>query len=864
MPYIKLLTIIAGLALLTACGGGTAETPDTAGGNATDCKTNAFHADCNADAPAIKLRQDMCLADDSADSTCGVVITGACEANPFRTETACMADTYLPNRIAECITDGNAGEAKCETLLSDTDMNTALTDCLTNPFDVACESVTAFTTYALARTNRASFCDNSDNVADDLCTGDVVMPICGLDPFNAICFTDDTYLSPRITDCIMAGNAGEEKCDTLLSDTAMNTELTDCLENPFATACESVTAFTDFALARTNRLTFCNDNMNVANGLCTGANLMNVCVADPFNAICFADNTYLPARITNCITGGNAGDMKCETVLSDSTMNTELTDCLENPFATACESVSAFTTFALARTNRVTFCEIGGNESNALCMDTTLTNLCEFNPFSTACTGQPNTPNLRVASCLDANNMNKDPSCTEILLVNHADYLASFGDTPPPATVALAIANTDTQSHFLSVDEEDGIDKTELTGNLTDNTLRLGGVDTDTEDTNGVAYVLGVIEGTAQSFVGLLPTTNLGAPLPSTTADATWAGRYYHGANREIHDIDFNIDFGTGEIEATDIQGNITTKFDLDFTAEGVITGDVIINPDTEPDTAEARGLIGEQGLVGGFANTDDVGIWGANFFGGFVAVPPPPPPNACIALTTCVDTGDLETYPTKPNEVTVNGFLTAEDTGLNMIDIQINGAPARTIVTDPAPFTGRRGGADSTNPDGFAYFVTADDGSQTPVPISYAGILATTNLGAPLLSTTASAVWAGHFSVATATNIATNYYVDFTNGRFGFSNAGGDGFGTLDHANLNGTYTMNAHFGSHASANAYSAGRMGGTLAISSISSLLYPTIVGLIGEEGAVGVFTRVGQATRTVGGFTATNPAYTPPTN
>ena len=65
------------------------------------------------------------------------------------------------------------------------------------------------------------------------------------------------------------------------------------------------------------------------------------------------------------------------------------------------------------------------------------------------------------------NNMNKDPSCTEILLVNHADYLASFGDTPPPATVALAIANTDTQSHFLSVDEEDGIDKTELTGNIT-------------------------------------------------------------------------------------------------------------------------------------------------------------------------------------------------------------------------------------------------------------------------------------------------------------------------------------------------------------------------------------------------------------
>ena len=897
MTYIKLLTVLAGLALLTACGGGTAETPANNNGgempdndktdempdndktgevNTTDCTQTPFHDDCLMNnAPALTLRQTMCFASVTANPTCGAVIMDACVANPFRAETACMADTYLPNRIAECITDGNAGEAKCETLLSDTDMNTALTDCLTNPFDVACESVTAFTTYALARTNRASFCDNSDNVADDLCTGDVVMPICGLDPFNAICFTDDTYLSPRITDCIMAGNAGEEKCETLLSDTAMNTELTDCLTNPFATACESVTAFTDFALARTNRLTFCNDNMNVANGLCTGENLMNVCVADPFNAICFTDATYLPARITNCITGGNAGDMKCDTIVSDSTMNDAITNCLENPFATACESVSAFTTFALARTNRVTFCEIGGNESNTLCMDTTLTNLCEFNPFSTACIGHPNTPDLQVASCRDVNNNSKDPSCTEVLLVKEND-LPAYPALPATTrrtgfleggTLGISITGfTDTTSS--------GSLNFTATAGSGENAVSLGGAATD-----GLAWKqIRFVDNTFGFYAGIFSGTNMGAPLvrPATATGAMveWKGIIQGTDNTRFNaatPFTLNVDLFNRTLKAfLPSPTNNNTAFDINgtYNAKGIISGTTsyaFYTDNTDKNTFDSTsfnsmglltGLIGEKGAVAAFRSNTQV----SGYSGGFIAVPPPPPPNACIALTTCVDTGDLPTYPTKPNEVTLSGFLTAEDAGLNMTDLSSVGSPTRTIVTDPAPFTGRRGG-EGRNPDGFAYFVTTNAGAN-PSSISYAGILATTNLGAPLPSTTANAVWAGHFSTATATNIAINYYVDFTNGRFGFSNAGGDGFGTLTHTDLNGTYTMNAHFGSHASANGYSAGRMGGTLAISSIHSALHPTITGLIGEEGVVGVFTQVGLTTSLAGGFTATNPAYTPP--
>ena len=458
MTYIKLLTVLAGLALLTACGGGTGltATNDTitpecmtnpfgdgcnrfaealasqeimcladatadpscvgdAGIATVFCKANPFNTSkaCVADTGAIALRQTMCLASATTDDSCGAVIEGVCMDDPFHSNNTCMADTYLPNRIAECIKGGEADEGKCATITTDAEKNTMVIGCLENPFDIVCQtSVTDFVTYAdTARMNRLDFCDDNANVANDFCTGNNVTIICEVDPFNAICFTDDTYLSDRAEDCIMAGNAGESKCNNLFTASASNT----CLTNPFADACASNADFMTYAnMARTNRLTFCNDSDNVANGLCTGANLMNVCVADPFNAICFTDATYLPARITNCITGGNAGDMKCDTIVSDSTMNTELTDCLENPFATACESVSAFTTFALARTNRVSFCEIGGNESNALCMGASLMGVCGVDPFNAICFAEPTYLTARVNNCITGGNAG-DMKCDTIV-----------------------------------------------------------------------------------------------------------------------------------------------------------------------------------------------------------------------------------------------------------------------------------------------------------------------------------------------------------------------------------------------------------------------------------------------------------------
>ena len=765
MPYIKLLTVLAGLALLTACGGAATPKTDNTGGdtntgevNTTDCTATPFDTNCDAVESAITSRQTMCFASVTANPSCGAVIEGACKANPFHSNATCMADTYLPNRIAECIKGGEADEGKCATITTDAEKNTMVIGCLTNPFDIVCQtSVTDFATYTdTARMNRLDFCDDNANVANDFCTGNNLVIICEADPFNAICFTGttyatprqeaclmdidedpsctgemgivtlfckadpfstetacmaDTYLPDRIADCITTENTGETKCDTLTSDSAMNTMITDCLTNPFATACESVSAFrSSFALARTNRASFCNDNMNVANALCTDDNVGRVCGFDPFTAICFTGDTYatprqtaclmdimeddscrgdmglatvfckddpfhdsnacmadtyLPLRLAECIMAGNAGESKCDTVSTDTAMNDAITDCLENPFATACESVDGFTTFALARTNRLTFCNDNMNVANGLCTDTNLMNVCVFDPFNAICfTGATYDPNRQTAcllsldaddkclgemgiatvfckanpfdtsagctehpeirsfqntNCLDNSITPKHSTCTELVAVNHADYLASFGDTPPPATVAEAVADTDIPSHFLSVGADGVIDRAGLGRATPATTLSRTG-----DAMDGVTYVSGSVENVTQSFVGLLPNTNLGAPLIEAPMDTTWEGRYYLLLNNATHPITFNVTFGAGDQAGTittdpDIRGTYTTTFTLSFTAEGVITGNVLLGSVLTDDTAQARGLIGEQGLVGVFANTDG-GVWGGSLHGGFVA----------------------------------------------------------------------------------------------------------------------------------------------------------------------------------------------------------------------------------------------------
>ena len=772
MPYIKLLTVLAGLALLTACGGGTPA--DNTGGdtntgevNTTDCTATPFDTNCDADESAITSRQTTCFASATANRRCGVVIAGACVANPFRAETACMADTYLPARIAECIKGGEADEGKCATITTDAEKNTMITSCLKNPFDIVCKmTVTDFATYTdTARMNRLTFCNDGGNVANDFCTGNNLVIICEADPFHAICFTDDTYFPNRVNNCITAGNAGESKCNNLLTDTAMNTELTACLTNPFATACESVTAFTDFALARTNRVSFCDMAGNNTNALCMGANLMGVCDIDSFNAICLTDTTYDPNRQTR--------QVQC---VADSTAHTN--------------------------------CPVALRSLDGVVDITDITGI-------TTPTG----------------------------VIDHADL---------PATVAEAVADTNIPSHFLSVGADGVIDRAGLGRATPATTLSRTG-----DAMDGVTYVSGSVENVTQSFVGLLPNTNLGAPLIEAPMDTTWRGRYYLLLNNATHPITFNVTFGAGDQAGTittdpDIRGTYTTTFTLSFTAEGVITGNVLLDSLLPDDTAQARGLIGEQGLVGVFANTDG-GIWGGSLHGGFVAnYTAPPPPNPCIAAGDCVDTAAwlaarTPTPPDLPETPRKNQFLKGTSTGfadranLNIRDVE--GLPLVVTTIQTIPFANT-----DTAAGGAAFFggelYNGDNASGND--FYYAGVLAGTNVGAPIteiITAEANIRWTGEIR-----GNATNSSARFTDGEianFGLNITfdGNDG-GTLKsffaadtvlHFAIDGTFNANGII----TGKVELGNRMGTTSTIRNNNIYSPGTLSGIIGQDGVVGVY-------------------------
>ena len=195
------------------------------------------------------------------------------------------------------------------------------------------------------------------------------------------------------------------------------------------------------------------------------------------------------------------------------------------------------------------------------------------------------------------------------------------------------------------------------------------------------------------------------------------------------------------------------------------------------------------------------------------------------------------------PTRVTVplrNGFLQGGANGLNASLPSGYSLPSRQIVE-------RRGGNNANNPDGFAYFRMARDN----VSYYYAGILSTTDLGPPLTEAPANVSWDGHMSMSSGasndyTNHRISFRVDFNAGTF-VGSAGNSNDGFIRSVLIDGV------FGNHPNATGLNAGELGGSVrAVTRNLDFFDGSITGLIGQEGAVGVFTGAGYA----GGFTASS--------
>ena len=258
------------------------------------------------------------------------------------------------------------------------------------------------------------------------------------------------------------------------------------------------------------------------------------------------------------------------------------------------------------------------------------------------------------------------------------------------------------------------------------------------------------------------------------------------------------------------------------------------------------------------------------------------------------VDINDLPAVPTRPRDVIGSGILIIPPEGFNKPDL-LDGHEIPDINTFQLNIF-RRGGEDSESPDGFATFgsgmlgkgtVRIEDPDSGEVIESeregyvisnyYIGILSTTNLGAPLLEAPKTAIWPGHLYVSRLGHRVRDaeFYVDFTNGHFGFHDGNNgigeshNGWGGLGNGGGIVISTIDGYFGNHPKAEGLNPGQMVGTFTsdwtgVPIFNDSYESTLIGLIGEEGAVGVFgAEIGKDEQTMrGGFTATNPSYTPP--
>ncbi len=601
--------------------------------------------------------------------------------------------------------------------------------------------------------------------------------------------------------------------------------------------------------------------------------LAQTCAADPFNRRCTVGyESQRNAVIEHCITGGNANDERCG-------LANEWYPCINNPFSSDCKD-SLPQHYEQVRANRVAFCRTAGNADNALCTTTkTFVHICRNHPFTTQCLGNSRYEKARQdASCRD------NPSCSlpepTANPVTTADWLASFNSP-------LSAGSTSVGNHFVKAIAT-GLDGTTLrsifgsdpniyTLNLAYTTYKGQSIGGDVAD--GVVIFRGLdrrstnrgpASGEITHYAGILPGTNLGAPVNEPDGTAIWYG-YFRASGHEYANKDFalHINFGDGDgagtLHASVIEeaGGQHYKINGRFDDNGVITGTSNLgryghNPGV------LRGLIGEEGAVGVFISN---ALRYSGYVGGFVATPEltraisATPPVAANRVTTADWLASFETAPAHVADVNRNHFLQIWN-GLPVTRTHLN---FRTTTnsnsfTNISPYSltldddiFQDGGGSAA--DGMVFY-KAHNGDESD-SYFYAGILPETDLGAPLSETSGTATWSGRFHAVLSGGILREFSRDFTLD-ITFNATGGDistavSGRTEDYFELDGTFNKQGVISGTANHVYYENGRIGDVTGDIVNSG----PVAGLIGQEGAVGMFISNRQSGNTggfAGGFVA----------
>ena len=641
----------------------------------------------------------------------------------------------------------------------------------------------------------------------------------------------------------------------------------------------------------------CSDPTTADNERCTPAVLD--CINNPFSGSCQGDNVLgnlikggvtlsktvilQNKRAVDC-RDGLIGRSQCQN------LNVQKQRCAGAAFST--DSICSAVTHSVCKADafdplcgeKENFAGVYFNERSHVCFEDPnnpnctganghIAVVCSEYPFDRLCDGNANYENVRANAC-DA-NPNVSPNCPVVVpvvptttgdRVTAADWVASFNGTLRSQPDADNL-----ESSFLE-GTADGLNSGTLTTSLstTSPKPRIYNVNFDTASfdgkllngdvEDGVAY----FKGAYRYYAGVLSTTDLGAPI-NRTGKATWHGSinetdwYYYNTDFSL-DIEFNGATG-GTIKGFTQSPSYSYKHEIHhllitgvFDSNGVITGIsnkgffTNGNPDLPiygKDTGRRvigvlKGLIGEEGAVGAFVAKDATYI---GYAGGFVVRPSEafesPTPLVNNARVTAADWQESfdEGLLSVPNPVVpdpgvqgsiypiVNKFLKGSKTGLS---VQNRERAWYEVVTF----------ADVTLGGDAAYGFALSSGNSGP---HYAGILSGTDLGLPLTQTQGSVVWDGKLKILSSSrrSVDTNFSLHIS---FGAGSQAGTITGQVgaNPGRADYKYKLDGEFDA--------AGVITGTSEYGNFNyeDTKIPrywrstgTLTGLIGQEGAIGVF-------------------------
>ncbi|MCA8833585.1 MAG: hypothetical protein K8953_00745, partial [Proteobacteria bacterium] len=468
--------------------------------------------------------------------------------------------------------------------------------------------------------------------------------------------------------------------------------------------------------------------------------------------------------------------------------------------------------------------------------------------------------------------------------VRTSDWLASF-DTEP---VSIP---TDRNSQFLkasatgfNVDEMPGVSTNSqqlavltLADNFADGTS-LGGHGAD-----GVAFFGRKIDDAYyRYYAGILANTDLGLPLePEGTPTYEWQG-VFQAVGSGIIKTDFTLRITyTGGNYAGRISAFIDRGGDYYYQIWGNFShGGLIVNGMVnhwkytaadfyDPIISGRRagvltGLIGQEGAIGAFiANSNSTSGY---YSGGFVAKPNfvdvTPESNR---VTRADWRRSFEGEPYHAVNVNRNHFLQIPNALPSAIENVVFGTTTNSkSFTNISPYfltldddIFQDGGGSAT--DGMVFY-KAHNGDESD-SYFYAGILHGTDLGAPLSETSGTATWNGRFQAVLSGSVLREFSRDFTLD-ITFNATGGDistivSGRTEDYFELDGTFNKQGVISGTANHVYYENGRIGGVTGDIVNSG----PVAGLIGQQGAVGMFISNRQTGNTggfAGGFVARPPS------